>query len=113
MTEHLTLPVWRCARCGRADSGSFSRCPGCGGEAIDAASDPGYGTLVSWTIIRRPPPAFLALRAYAVGIVDLDSGLRVLGRLDGAPELLRAALPVALANIVDGTPVFAPRVVAP
>ena len=65
MAEHRTLPVWRCARCGRADSALFSRCPGCGGDAIDAASDPGYGTLVSWTIIRRPPPAFLALRTYA------------------------------------------------
>ena len=109
MAERQTFPVWRCARCKRVDSGAFSRCPDCGGDAIEARSDPGSGTLVSWTIVRRPPPAFLALRAYAVGIVDLDSGLRVLGRLDVEPESLRAQLPVMLANMIDGAPVFGPR----
>jgi len=109
MAEQRTLPVWRCTRCDRVDSGAFSRCPGCGSDAIEVGSDAGNGTLVSWTVVRRPPPAFAALRAYAVGIVDLDSGLRVLGRLDIDAQKLRACLPVVLANIVDGAPVFAPR----
>jgi uncharacterized OB-fold protein len=113
MAELRALPVWRCTHCDRIDSGSFSRCPDCGGDAIEVGSDPGFGTLVSWTIVRRPPPAFLALRAYAVGIVDLDSGLRVLGRLDIEPESMHARLPVMLANIVDGAPVFAPRAETP
>jgi uncharacterized OB-fold protein len=112
MAEERALPVWRCTRCSHVDSGPFSRCPDCAGDAIERGSDPGSGTLASWTIVRRPPPAFLALRAYAVGIVDLDSGLRVLGRLDADADALRARLPVVLTNIVDGALVFAPRVEA-
>jgi hypothetical protein len=38
------------------------------------------------TIVRRPPPAFQALGAYAVGIVLLDGGC-VPGRLEAMPVL--------------------------
>jgi len=42
---------------------------------------PGRGRLVSWTTIRKPPLKFKADGLYHVGVVDLDNGQRVTGRL--------------------------------
>ncbi len=36
---------------------------------------------MSWTVIRRPPQGFAEEGAFPVAIVDLDSGVRVTGRL--------------------------------
>lgn len=106
MREHAGLSVWRCSGCGRMDSLPVSHCPGCSGAAIEAQRVPARGLLKSWTIVRRPPPKFSALGAYAVGIIDLEAGLRVLGRLSVDPSALRLDLPVTLADVVDAAPIF-------
>ncbi len=48
------------------------------------------GKLVSFTVIRKPPAAFADEEHYAVCIVDLENGRRVVGRLhdfEPAPKL--------------------------
>jgi uncharacterized OB-fold protein len=46
------------------------------------------GTLWSWAVQNYPPPAPARYddpyAPYTVGLVDLDDGLRVLGRIEGA-----------------------------
>jgi uncharacterized OB-fold protein len=66
------------------------------------------GKLVSFTVIRKAPSAFALEPLYAVAIVDLDGGRRVVGRIepfDPAPALGAA---VKLARFQQATPVFAP-----
>ena len=109
MPERRELSVWHCRACSRPDSGPFARCPRCASADVEIESVAGDGALVSWTIVRRPPPAFRELGAYAVGIVDLEGGLRVLGRLAIDTEVLRVSLPVSLADVVDGAPIFKMR----
>jgi len=41
------------------------------------------GTLFGWTIVSSPPPGYAGPVPYGFGIVDLDEGIRVLGRLTG------------------------------
>ena len=106
MREHAGLSVWRCSGCGRMDSVAVSHCPGCSGSAIEAQRVPARGLLKSWTIVRRPPPKFSALGPYAVGIIELEAGLRVLGRLSVDASALRVDLPVTLADVVDAAPIF-------
>ena len=77
-SENIT--VLRCADCGQLDSGPRDLCPKCFG-ALKPHAVPGDGTLVSWTMIRRPPAAFRAEGAYAVALVKLDAGCQITGRL--------------------------------
>ena len=65
------------------------------------------GTLVTFTIIRKAPAAFAGDGVYAVAVVDLTGGKRVVGRIapfEPAPRLGAAVKPVGRAR---ETPVFA------
>ena len=64
------------------------------------------GRLVTFTVIRKAPAAFAEDGVYAVAVVDLDAGGRVVGRIepfDPPPEL---GSRVTLARVHRGTPVF-------
>jgi uncharacterized OB-fold protein len=75
----------------------------------DASLRPGArGTLVSFTVIRKAPAAFAAEPLYAVAIVDVDGGRRVLGRIEPFEPEPRLGARVTLARFARGTPVFAP-----
>ncbi len=80
-----TVAVMRCPDCGTLDPGPRDLCPKCF-AALAPAEVPGKGTLVSWTMIRRPPIAFKAEGAYAVAVVALDAGCQVTGRLADPTE---------------------------
>lgn len=66
------------------------------------------GTLVSFTVIRKAPAAFAGEPLYAVAIVDLAAGRRVIGRIEPFDPPPRLGAPVALARVANGIPVFAP-----
>jgi len=66
------------------------------------------GTLVTFTVIRKAPSAFALEPLYAVAIVDLDGGARMLGRIEPFDPAPRLGAPVRLARWVKETPVFAP-----
>ncbi len=94
-----TIPeveVLRCSACGTLDSGPRELCPNCASDALVPHRVPGRGTLVSWTVIRRPPAKFKAEGAFAVAVVDLEAGVRVTARLregeecePGAPVIVK------------------------
>ena len=70
----------------------------------------GRGTLVSWTLVRRPPAGCDADGPYAVALVELDEGVRVTARLERhnpEPELGQRMM---VSAVVGGVPVA--RVVA-
>jgi len=65
------------------------------------------GTLLTYTIIRKPPAAFADDRVYAVCVVDMANGQRVTGRLDRyEPEPEMGAI-VKVTAMQGPTPVFA------
>jgi uncharacterized OB-fold protein len=84
-TSSTTVPVLRCVDCGTLDSGPRDLCPKCFG-ALAPVSVAGDGTLMSWTMIRRPPAAFRAEGTYAVALVKLDAGCQITGRLANPDE---------------------------
>lgn len=77
----------RCVTCGTPYFPRGARChnPACGSPRVEEAHFGPHGTLWSLAIQDYPPPAPARYdepyRSYAAGIVDLDDGLRVLGRL--------------------------------
>jgi len=93
----------RCSGCGTPYFPRSSLChnPACqGGEMRDARFGP-HGQLWSYAVQNYPPPAPARFdepyTPYALGVVDLEDGLRVIGRLRGGEALeLRAGSPVEL-----------------
>jgi uncharacterized OB-fold protein len=41
----------------------------------------GRGSLITWTLIRRPPAGILLPAPYAVAVVELAEGIRITARL--------------------------------
>lgn len=77
----------RCAACGAPYFPKSPVChnPECGESRIEDATFGGRGTLWSLAIQDYPPPPPAKYdepyQPYAIGVVDLDDGLRVMGRL--------------------------------
>jgi uncharacterized OB-fold protein len=74
----------------------------------DASLQPGArGTLVTFTVIRKAPAAFAQEPMYAVAIVDVEGGRRVLGRIEPFEPAPRLGARVTLARWTKDAPVFA------
>ena len=92
----------RCAACGTPYFPRSERChhPDCGeAQTEDAVFGP-FGTVWSYSIQNYPPPPPARYdepyRPYALAVVDLDDGLRVVGRLTDDASSLRVGAPVEL-----------------
>ncbi len=81
-----TITVLVCETCGRLDPGPRELCAGCAGDHLSPLAVDGRGTLVSSTVIRRPPTRFRADGAYTIGVIDLDAGVRITGRVVSGEE---------------------------
>jgi uncharacterized OB-fold protein len=66
------------------------------------------GKLVTYTVIRKAPAAFAHEALYAVAIVDLADGKRVIGRLEPFEPPPRLGAAVRLMRWSNDIPVFAP-----
>ena len=67
---------------------------------------PATGTLVSWTLIRRPPASFKEDGQYAVAVVRLDAGVQVTGRLVKPDEQARPGARVTARAKLREIPLF-------
>lgn len=116
-TASPPVTVLRCHACGHLDPGPRELCPACHSPELDPCEVEGSGTLVSWTLVRRPPVRFQTHGAYAVAVVDLDCGVRLTGRLRELPatEAEGPALgtPMCAAGILDGAILFEPKTSVP
>ena len=107
VTESRHVTVTRCARCGALDGNAIARCRRCGGEQIERIDMPGRGRLVSWTVVRRPSGPFAHRDAFAVALVDLDSGPRLTVNLEGWEQEPPLGTAVCVVGEIDGIPLFA------
>lgn len=82
----LTVSILRCQSCGARDPGPRDLCPACHAATLAPEDVAGAGTLVASTIIRRPPAKFKADGAYGIAVIELDAGVRVVGRVDDQAE---------------------------
>jgi uncharacterized OB-fold protein len=93
----------RCATCGTPyfPKVTVCRAPTCNDSKIEDAELGPHGTLWSYTIQHYPPPPPAKYdepyQPYAMGMVDLDDGLRVLTRFStDNVDALRPGMPVEL-----------------
>jgi uncharacterized OB-fold protein len=121
----FTQPFWQglargrwettcCEACGRQTFPPRPICPHCWSDQVRWSPLSPRGTLYSWTRVHAAPAVFAPEAPYGLGIVDLDSGIRLACRLLDAPGVRWTpgmAVEMAVLQYEDG-PLFAARAVA-
>jgi len=90
-----TLVLQRCTQCDQFQFYPRSLCAACAGDT-EWVTASGRGTLYTYTVIRQNrSEAFAPLSPYAVGIVQLDEGVRMMSNIvDCDIEALRVGMPL-------------------
>ena len=97
----------QCAECDRRQFPPRVHCSHCGGRQLSWEEVGGSGTVYARTINRRAPEAaFEKFLPYAVALVDLDAGIRVMARADCAADDVTTGMRVRV--FADPDPVIAP-----
>lgn len=78
-----------CRRCDEAMFPPKPMCPRCLAREVDWKPVTPRGSLYSHTVVHIAPEIFAGEAPYAVGIVDLDGGLRIAMRVLGPVESLK------------------------
>ncbi|MFZ1831319.1 MAG: OB-fold domain-containing protein [Pseudomonadales bacterium] len=92
----------RCASCRTPYFPKSAAChnPDCGESKMEDCSFSGSGVLWSYSVANFPPPAphkfDKPFTPYAVGVADLDCGLRVVGQMIDQPDQVRVGSGVEL-----------------
>ena len=74
-------------------------CPRCGSRNVSAFAASGRGTLHSYVINHRPAPGFEDDAPYAIAVVELEEGPRLMTSITGVqqtPEALALDMPLVL-----------------
>lgn len=72
-------------------------CPYTGADDVEPVTLSDRGTLWSWTAVTAAPPGYRGAVPYGFGVVELEEGLRVIGRLvEANPSHLREGQPMRL-----------------
>ncbi|MGW5664312.1 bifunctional MaoC family dehydratase N-terminal/OB-fold nucleic acid binding domain-containing protein [Streptomyces sp. NPDC003758] len=91
------LLIQRCGDCGTPRFPWLPGCNACGSPEWDTFEASGAGTVYSYVVLHHPPfPAFGP--PYAVGLIELAEGVRIVSNVTGVPyDKVRIGMPVRLA----------------
>ncbi|TAK69318.1 MAG: Zn-ribbon domain-containing OB-fold protein [Betaproteobacteria bacterium] len=92
------LLLQHCLDCGNVQYYQQGMCRRCGGERLEHRAASGRGKVHSYSVVYRAPgPAFKRDVPYAVLLVELEEGPRMISSLVGAkPESVTFDMPVQL-----------------
>lgn len=83
------LMIQRCAACGKLRHYPRLLCDACYSDTVDWVEASRRGTVHSWTVSHHAfHPAFKAELPYTLVTVDLEEGVRALGRWTGEPPVI-------------------------
>ena len=75
------ITLERCSACAQTHAVARGFCPTCGGREIVRSAPSGAGRVFSITVVHRAPTAELQAEApYAIALVDLAEGCRIMAR---------------------------------
>ena len=82
------LRFQRCADCKHAQFFPRSHCLNCNNDRVEWHTSKGIGTIYSITRVERAPTdEFRALATYAIALVDLDEGVRIMAHANLALKI--------------------------
>ncbi|MCZ6558238.1 MAG: Zn-ribbon domain-containing OB-fold protein [SAR324 cluster bacterium] len=100
------LLLQRCKDCGKTYFPPRPFCPECASRSVEVIKASGKGKLYSYIINHRPAPGFEEEAPYAIAVVELDEGPRLMTNIvdcEQTPEALQLdmALEVTFEKIND------------
>lgn len=100
----------RCKSCGQQSFPPRNLCRACWSKSLEWVELSSTGRLYSFTRIHVAPQAFRSDAPYAIGIIDLDQGPRLMCRLIGeiGPEHMGESMGMVVLRYDDG-PLFGAR----
>lgn len=81
------LRIQRCLTCERHYFYPRPNCPRCGGDQVEWVRVSGRATLYSYVINHRPAPGFEDEAPYAIAVVELEEGVRMMTNIVGVPNV--------------------------
>ena len=95
------LRIQCCAACGALRHPPRPMCPACNSVDWDFVRASGRGTVYSYVVYHHQPATGLEV-PYAVLVVELDEGVRVVGNLvEADPDELSVGMPVEVVFVAD------------
>lgn len=79
--QRYRLEAGKCTKCGFIAFPPRLVCPQCGNRKFEKTKLADSGTILTFTIIRVPPHQFEDQAPYAVGIAELDDGVRLTAQI--------------------------------
>ncbi len=95
-----TVNAAKCRNCGRLSYPTHFYCPACRGTEFDSVPIAGEGRLLTFTRVYALPLDYDDLYI-TLGMVELDMGVRALGRLDMADPEIGARVRAGLGRVRD------------
>ena len=80
------LQIQRCNPCGRLYFYPRTACPLCGSTDVTWVTVSGRGRLHTYLINHRPAPGFENEAPYAIAVVELEEGPRMMANIVGVPN---------------------------
>ncbi|HLN88816.1 MAG TPA: Zn-ribbon domain-containing OB-fold protein [Candidatus Binatia bacterium] len=80
------LMAGKCLKCGKIHLPPRPLCDNCFGQEFQWVNISGKGKLLTYTVIHVAPQQFQNLAPYAVGIVQLENGLKIPGMIQRATQ---------------------------
>lgn len=90
------LPGGVCQSCGEVLLPPRPACYACGSRDVDIEHQPRNGRIYSYTAVHTPPPELADDAPYTIGVVELASGGRLLGRVDAPYDAVEIGKTVEL-----------------
>lgn len=87
----------KCRKCGKVHLPPRPLCDKCFSKEFEWIELPKTGKLLTYTIIHVAPPQFQGIIPYAVGIIQLENGLKIPGMIKMVqPEQIRIGMPLTM-----------------
>ena len=79
--QRYRLEAGKCKNCGFVAFPPRLVCPRCQSRAFETVGLADAGKIITYTVIRVPPHPFADQAPYALGIIELDDGVRLMGQV--------------------------------
>jgi uncharacterized OB-fold protein len=91
------LMAGKCQKCGKIHLPPRPLCDNCYSQEFTWTEIAGKGKLVTYTVIHVAPQQFQDSAPYAVGILELENGLKLPGMItDVTPEQIHIGMPLTI-----------------
>ncbi len=95
--QRYRMEAGECTACGEIHFPPRRICMKCGKQKFETVVLPDTGKVITWTVIRVAPDEFTDLSPYAVCLVELENGVRLMSQLvDVDLDEIEMGLPVKI-----------------